>query len=194
MAEQIKDGTGTGYLTKVDEKNRIFTRTISSSLILEAANEGDAIFLASGGKILTSANASALFYYQNDEAFDVVVARINLVAGESTDGTNDYATFAAKVNPTGMTSGSGSAITQINNNFGSAKTFSATSESGQEGASLDGGTSGPTWLVETGRLLFFDTFVIIPQGKSVGIQVTPPPSNTSMLAAVSLNVIKKTEI
>lgn len=44
MGFQIQDGTGRGYVTGVDSKNRLLTSTINETTFQHAAEQGDAFF------------------------------------------------------------------------------------------------------------------------------------------------------
>jgi len=117
---------------------------------------------------------------------------MTIILSASTGGTQDYAAIGSTIGgPTGLSGGASVALPLINSNFGSSKSLTMTSsEIGGEGATVTGGTAGPTWYFPTGRTSFLDLFVILPPGASVALKVTPPPSNTSMIASLALNAYK----
>jgi hypothetical protein len=186
-------GGGASAKAKVDSlTNRLWTRAISEPEAVEAAIEGDQFIITSGAVTLTSASASAVFYYQNDESVNLIMSRIVFSAGVSTSGTTNVCNVAAKINPTGLGSGSGSDLSIINSNFGSSKTLTATnSEIGAEAATVTGGSAGPSFFFPDKLTSTFDTFVILEPGSSIAFTVTPPASNSSLLVSVAINAHKQ---
>ena len=194
MAEQIIDGTGTGKRAKIDSTNHLATRSITEKESLESAVNGNQYLVTSGGMALTSAAASAVLYFKNAEDFPLVLNRIIFGAAVSTNGTTNVCAVAVTVNPTGLGSGSGNPAVGVNSNFGSSNTLTLTSsEIGQQGATVTGGTAGPTLFFPDKLTSTFDTDIVLPKGSSIAIAVTPPASNTSLVVAASINVHKLIE-
>ena len=188
MSEQIKDGTGTGYLAKVDNTNRLRGRNVSENFLTEAVRDAEGFAITPGLLTLTSANQSAILYFKNNEQNDFVLTRAICTPFRTTGGTEDFVTFQCRYGATGMSSGSGTDASFINLKFGDSNTVTFDSEVGQEGASLSGSTSvGFTFAVPFGQTFFADVFIRIPPGQSFAILITPPPSNTSCVVVGAVN-------
>ena len=191
MAEQIIDGTGTGKRTKVDSTNHLAVRSITEAESLEGAIDGNQYIVTSGGMALTSATASAVLYFENNEEFPLILNRIIFGAAVSTGGTTNVCAVSVTVNPTGLGSGSGNPAVGINSNFGSSNTLTLTSsEIGQEAATVTGGSAGPTFFFPDKLTSTFPSEIVLPKGSSIAISVTPPASNSSLVVAASINVHK----
>ena len=180
----IKDGTGSGDTAKVDTTNRLNTRTVVSCTIHEAAEAGDAVFVSSGAITLTSANQSAILWYQNDECRDVLVTEVFFSVGSSTGGTGSVS-FAFRKNATGLSSCVGDALF-TNPNFGSSTEVAATSERGAEAATVTGGCATAAFFIALDGTTTLPATLVIPKGKSISVQVTPPAGNSSVVVAVAL--------
>ena len=195
MGRTIKDGTGSGYEAAVDKTNRLKSRSISEDAWVEAVQNGDHFAVTSGQVTLTTADESAMFYLKNDDSSDIVVDRVILNTQDSTGGTLDKFNLKINFGPSGMTSGSGNDLTQVNTNLGSSKTLTLTSEKGLEGASLDNGSVAGNWEIENPT--YFRAISVrwyLPKGSSIGLSIVPPTGNTSMVATVALNVHRVSEI
>jgi len=187
MAEIIKDGSGTGILAKVDSTNKLAVRGVVGSENLESIENGDLHFLSTGLVTLTSVNASAIFFMKNDEINDLQITQISIGAGQSSNATTDFLIVSSLRNATGL-SGSNPELTQINPNFGSAKILSITSEIGGEGTTSSGGTTGPSFFVQSQRTTQFNALLRIPKGQAFSISLTPPAGNTSISVAIAINL------
>ena len=111
--------------------------------------------------------------------------------GPSTGGTNTAVLTASTTGGTGLVGGTSVPLISINANFGSAKIIDTSlSEIGAEGATVTGGTPGPTLFYPTGTTSEFLSSIIMTKGTTLALSITPPPSNTSMLVLVSINVHK----
>ena len=92
-----------------------------------------------------------------------------------------------------MSSGSGNDLTINNINFGSSNTINADSEIGQEAATLNGGSTYLATVAPVEQLTSEEAATIIPKGSSIGVNIIPPTSNTSLQVSVGLNLHKLTE-
>ena len=187
----IEDGSGSGFSAQVDSTNKLEVRSTTQAANVEASINGDGYFVTSGAINLTSASASAMLWFQNADEFDYLIDRLIFGAGVSTGGTTNMCVVAAKINATGIGSGSGNPLTAINTNFGSKNQPTLTSsEIGAEAATITGGTPGPTFFFPDKITSTIDTRIILPKGTALAFTVTPPASNSGMLAAVTLNISK----
>jgi hypothetical protein len=76
----------------------------------------------------------------------------------------------------------------INRNFGSSKTLNATMYKGAEANTFTDGTKIVESIINTPkREALFIGDIVIPKGSSIGFNITPPASNTSMDIEVALS-------
>lgn len=184
---QIKDGAGTGYLARVDDTNRLFTRAVAESPAHEAVLSGDHYLFSSGVVNLTSTSKSSVIYFQNNETQDLFIDRIILTSDHSVDGVHDHCIFSGTKNPTGMTGGIGSEVVLVNANFGTTNLLSNTSERGQEAATTDGGSPIFSAYFPNGDTTFIEQRLLLQTGNSIAFEITPPIGNTSFDVAVGVN-------
>jgi hypothetical protein len=187
MAESIKDGGGTGVLAIVDDTQRLFTRAVSETPAHEAVVTEDHYIVSSGPVVLTTSNLSSVFYFKNDEDQDLFIDRLLVTSKDSTDGTEDYFFFSGTRNPTGMGSGSGTSLVQVNSNFGSTNLLDSTSEIGQEAATTTGGDTIYGANLKDARLHLIETRLLLQTGNSVAFEITPPAGNSSFTVTIAMN-------
>ena len=76
MGFQIQDGTGKGYVSGVDARNRLLTSTINETTFQHAAEKGDAYFLGTPQITLTNNASSAIFFIENNDLpFDSLIRK-----------------------------------------------------------------------------------------------------------------------
>lgn len=182
MGEQIKDGTGLGYLVKVDGDNRIHTDAVSHSVLADAVDRGRAWNLGTGVINLTgNATASALLYIKNTGTDIIQLDLYVIITGASTGGSGNMKVEILR-NPTGGTlisSPSGS-ITATNMNFGSSNSPSATLSYGAEAKTLSGEDSILRSQTSASGRLLLGIITDLPGGASVGLRVTTPSGNSGI--------------
>lgn len=196
MAEEIKDGTGTGHRAKVDASNRLHVQSVTETINESASENGRAYNINTGTLSLTSANESAVLYFKNTGDNDIHVASIGYLLGNSTGGSGDLNLKVVK-NPTAGTVVSDASAVAINENknAGSSKSLSVLAYKGGEGKTLTDGTdfylslqsgAARSYVINTGTL-------VMPKGSSIGVKITPQASNTAMNVQVFLSVIEYLE-
>ncbi len=193
MAEIIVDGTGDGFKQKVDKNNRAHVFSVSATIAEVAARRGDSYNINTGNINLTSSSKSCVLYLKNNGDIDVSILTIGYLLGNSTGGSGDLTLDVTK-NPSAGTIISTALAVDINENknAGSSKTLDIDVFKGAEAAAV---TNGDQWyyttlagaarpyLIATGSL-------VIPNGSSVSISITPQSGNTSMDCSIFLSVIK----
>lgn len=184
---QLEDGSGKGYLARVDETNRVRTRTVSESEQNEQASLGLAYSIPSGFITLTNTAESAIFWLRNDESQDLLITRFLASVRKSTGATENHARVLIYYNPTGMTSGTSTSLTPVNLNFGSSNTLSNTSEIGQQGAALTGATLFGGFVIPTESLTSESSSIVLPKGAAIGVTCVPPAGNTSLQVGVGIS-------
>jgi hypothetical protein len=182
MATTIQDGTGKGFQVEVDETNRLYTRTISESVQLEAAGIGENFFIGSPFLTQTAATENGLLYINPDEDFPLFATTFSSQARYSTGGTFDnyliqlYTGISAS-----SLGGTWVDFTPLNLNFGSSKTLSGTFKYGSPtGATGFSGTPKIQLGFPINIYNQIGTNLILQKGQGVLLTVTPPTSNTAM--------------
>lgn len=178
MGFQIEDGTGKGRKAGVDTTNKLLARATIESIFDEAAEEGLANFIGTPLITLTNAAESAIFYIKNNEDVDIIFENFYFVAEATTGGAPDMFRVSFYKNPTSISSGT--AVTPLNQNFGSSRILDATVEYGAQGSAVTGGTNAALLSFPIGVFNDTNAKLILPKGTSLAITVTPPTGNTSM--------------
>ena len=165
----------------VDSTNRLLTRTVSRTDGIDAGVRGDAFFLLTPPIVLTTANESACWVFQNDEDRDLIITKTIVSASESVGATSQvFQNRRAGGVGLSLTGGAGIAMPVQNKIFGSNQSLDSTSEIGDEGATLTTPQSTSPQFITTGQIAENDTFLILPKGVGFATLVTPPAGNTSM--------------
>lgn len=189
MSEQIKDGTGSGYLARVDSDQRLHTDSVIDTQEFAANKKGNAYNINTGVVNLTDANETSMIYFNNgeDEDFVIVAVVVGVWGSANGDGLDMIATF--KRNPT-----TGDIITNTNDvainsnrNYGSSNTLS--SSLAYVGASGETATNGDSHILvritEESRS-FISINERLPKGTSFGVNITPPTGNDGMNCYVAI--------
>lgn len=179
---RIQDGKGKGYEAKVDNYNKLHTRSVTVSSELVGALLYNQFGINTTAITLTSANESALLYaYWADPAEHMILSRQVMSFGPSTGGSGQVRIRIIR-NPTGGTLiSAGTAITPVNNNFASSLTANGTWKKGAEGSTVTGGLDMVDVGTNSGSILVVsDIDWVVPNGSSYVIAITPPTGNTSM--------------
>ena len=190
MGFNIEDGTGKGYIAKVDANNRVHVDAISNDNYAAASTLGDAYTINSGYITLTgSSTTNALLFVENNGDNDLGLVRFNLNNKASAGTSETHGRFIFYRNPGAMTGGTGATITPRNLNFGSSNTLTLSTERGQNVASFTNTSEAfGSPVVPLQTITFIDSVAVIPKGTSLGVSYVTPDSNTSIQVAVGLNV------
>lgn len=168
---KIEDGTGTGNIAKVGSDNRVYTYSKGITEYSQSSSDGLA-FNANTGEIALTTTDSAVFYLKNNEDKDLHIEGFFVGIGAVSGTISDPVLIRAWVNPTGGTIVSGaSAITVVNRNFGSSRTFDFDCYKGADGNTLTGYDAEPILLqYQNANSRTFGTVnLVIPRGGSFGV-------------------------
>ncbi len=182
MPEMIKDGTGTGNLAKVDANNRLHVQSVVVGDASEANLQGDAYNINTGEITLTDANETPVLYLKNNETKDLIVSAIAIGLGPSTGGSGGIPKISVERNPTAGTIVDNASAVSINSNrnYGSSKTLTSDAYKGATGNTMTNGTDHLLFYQSAGGRLYATIDEVLPNGKSIGITITPQSGNTSM--------------
>lgn len=193
----IKDGEGSGVYAGVTNGNRIKVVSISVPVDDAANRQGEAFHLNTGLITLTNDLETTVFYLRNNETVDLVLDSALFCLGGSTNGSGDGRVIVV-YNPTaGDIITNANAGFQSNSNVGATRILLADLYIGASGETKVTGSQGPSVLVPTGtgNLPVSGPTTIIPQGRSIAINIIPPAGNTSQKIQVLFDVHKEfTEI
>jgi len=186
----IKNGDG-GDIAKVDVNKRLHTAGVNEELRDHACDSSIAqkYNINTGDMTLTDANKTSVLYIKNTGDSDLVITALIYNLGATTSGTGD-ALIEVLRNPTAgdiVSNTNDCAVgpgVSANQNFGSTNTMSGNFYKGatSEGVFSDGAVSVSTRsAANTGRIVISLGAVILPKGASLGVDYTPPASNSSQI-------------
>ena len=185
MPEMLRDGTGKGYLARINDDNQMVTRSIAVEQRLKSTVDGNYFECTTGQQTLTNATETSVMYLRNDDTAGrfMIVDRLFLDTWTSSNGSGNDGTLRYYKNAavTG-----GTALTPVNTNYTSAASAPSVSSSAATGAftTAHASMSGTVWWVEriTDKLSlnWSEGAFCLPPGASHGITIAAPTSNTSM--------------
>jgi len=179
----LVDGNGRGYSAQVTAQNKLAVDAVSTRAEEAAIREGEGWQIASGLVAFTGDASSAVLWFKNTGAADIVLDRAVLVLSSS-DGTGDWR-FQTLRNPTvGTIVSSALAAGISNSNHGSAKLPDASVYRGVEGDTLTDGSGVPLPIQQSQNRVVFPLGRRLTTNTSIGFVVTPPPGNTAASAVV----------
>jgi len=177
---------------KVAEDGRLQVSAIERSINDQKALEQNGFGIFTGEITFTDAAEKSVLYIQNLENTEIFVTGITIGTSESTGGADNtvFVRSVGNVLPSDPILGAADGVA-VNDYVGSPVTFNGVIK-------VSDGTTGPAVNGITGtgiRGSFvqpkeFDLGTVIPQGQALSLQVTPPASNTSMVATFSLGLYK----
>lgn len=180
----ILDGKGKGFQAQVTANNRLGVDAVTLSSEEAAIREGEGWQITSGLLTLTGSGESAILFIKNTSELDLILDRVVLVLGSSTDGDGDWE-FKTLRNPT-----AGSIITNelqagiSNSNHGSGKLPSTEAFRGVENDTLTDGTGVALPVQQTENRSTLPLGRRLTTNSSIGFVLTAPPGNTSAKAVV----------
>ena len=182
MPDTIRDGSGKGYLAKVDENLRLFTNSVTEPQSDEANEDGDAYNLNTGKITLTDAVDTPVMYFKNNEDRDYIIESIAIGLGPTTGGSGGIPEVTFIRNPTTGTIIDNTTNVDINSNrnYGSNKTLTADVYKGATGNTMTDGVDHIFVYAKADARSFITIGEVLPKGTSFGIKIKPQASNTSM--------------
>lgn len=185
MAEGIilKDGSGEGNKAAVDKSNRLKTVGEVATLQEQASIDGRGYNINTGIMTLTSASKSAVLYFKNTGACNMVVSGLFYLVGNSTSGSGDTLVTVIR-NPTAGTIVSNSTTVEMsgNRNFGSSRTIAADAFKGGEAVTMTGGEKIIESIINQSPARVFINVgaITLTPATSIGIDYTPAAANSNL--------------
>jgi hypothetical protein len=181
---------------KVSKNQRLETESVTLVEKDRAAISGWKFNINTGDITLTNATKTSVLYVKNTDEYDLSVDSLIYNLGNTTSGSGDVKVEVIR-NPT-----AGDIITNANNvetgagveankNFASTNTLTglfykgATGETALSGG--DGATISTRSASNTGRIVISLGNLILPKGTAIGIDYTPPTSNTSQTVQFAIS-------
>lgn len=182
----IEDGHGKGYKAQVDSELRLRVFATTRSAAENATFDGDSYNLNTGIVTLTNTADTPVMYLKNNEDRNLHIQTIVVILGASASGTGESKITVISNPTTGTTISNANDIDiNANRNFGSSNELAALAYKGAIGETITDGTNYIQSLISAGSRVAFNIDTIIPKGKSIGIKIQPPASNTSMATEVA---------
>lgn len=180
MGFEIKDGTGTGNLARVDKENKLAVRAVQETEFEKAVLGGRAFNVNTELLTITSDTEHALLYLQNNEDLPLIVSAWFIGTDAGTNGAN-LGLVRTYYNPTGGTIISGGTdIEAVNRNAGNSRVLNATIKSGGQGFTFTGQDT-PAVLYQTQTVssrVFGNVFLVLPKGSSLVATYDPNGAET----------------
>lgn len=148
MSNFIQDGTGKGYLVKVDSENRIIARSVVQSEFDNSTSTSNAFNINTEFLTITNATETPILYIKNNEDHDLIVEAWFIGTDVSVGSATRQSIMRVHPNPTGGTIiSSGSNLSAINRSIGSSEELNAIIKLGGDAFTLT--TSGSPVLYQT---------------------------------------------
>jgi hypothetical protein len=180
MGFEIKDGTGTGNVARVDSENKLAVRAVQETEFEKAVLGGRAFNINTEFLTITTDTEHALLYLKNNEDRPLIVAAWFIGTDAGTNGAN-LGLVRTYYNPTGGTIISGGTdLTPVNRNAGNSRTLVADVKAGGQGFTFTGQDT-PAVLYQTQTVssrVFGNVFLILPKGSSLVATYDPNGAET----------------
>jgi hypothetical protein len=180
MGFEIKDGTGTGNVARVDSENKLAVRAVQETEFEKAVLGGRAFNINTEFLTITTDTEHALLYLKNNEDRPLIVAAWFIGTDAGTNGAN-LGLVRTYYNPTGGTIISGGTdLTPVNRNAGNSRTLVADVKAGGQGFTFTGQDT-PAVLYQTQTVssrVFGNVFLVLPKGSSLVATYDPNGAET----------------
>ena len=189
MSEQIKDGSGAGFLAKVDGDLRLHTDSVIDTQEFAANGKGNAYNINTGVVSLTSADETSMIYFNNgeDKDFVIVAVVIGIWGSANGDGLDMLATFIRNPTTGDIITNTNDVAINSNRNYGSSNTLSnSVAYVGATGETKTNGDDHILVRVTEESRSFIAINERLPKGTSFGVNITPPTSNDGMNCYVAI--------
>ncbi len=127
-------------------------------------------------------------YIKNNEGEQLILGEFFLIAEATTGGSPDMFRVNWYKNPTSISSGT--ALSPLNQNFGSSEQLNTDIEYGAEGSTVTGGSLAATLSFPIGGFNSINANLILEKGSSLVISIDPPAGNSSMPVQFGTRSIK----
>lgn len=148
MSNYIQDGTGRGFLARVDNENRLLTRASVQSEFDKSTSLGSAFNINTEFITITNATETPLLYIKNEDDFDLIVEAWFVGTDVAIGTATRQSIMRVHANPTGGTIiSAGADLDVVNRSIGSSDELNAVVKSGGDAFTLT--TLGTPVLYQT---------------------------------------------
>lgn len=178
----IQDGTGRGYLARVDDTNRLAVRGVVETTYDNLGKTGAAFNVNTQlvPFVSTGTTEVPLLYLRNLEPSDIELVNFFISVGLSAGVFTENPLFRAYANPVGVAGGV--AVTPTNRLIGDPRTFALTVQRQDAGVPL-------TWT-PAGTPILYQT--LTQSNRSVGAVNLHLPSSASVIITLTTNLAAST--
>ena len=170
----------------VTAEGRLLAEAVTSNQAEQKSIEEKGYAFNTNGISLTTDTESGIFYFKNDEPWDVVLDLIKVYLGVS-NATGDTKVRIYRNPDDGTLISAGTALTAINRNFGSSRPIVGTSLFGGEGSTILPAASLAATILQQDKTAFVSGIpAVLKRGSSIAVSVTPPTGNTGMEVAFTI--------
>lgn len=175
----LVDGTGKGYEAKVDQSNRLWTKSISITEQGQYSLDGYGYNLNTGEISITADTESALAYLKYNGATKIHVDALAVGVGKAASSTDSVKITMIR-NPTGGTIVDNAVVgdQNQNRNFGSTRVLLANWYKGVLGDTLTGGAEIATFYQGHGGRLYAGIDFILESSNTLGLKIQPNSTAT----------------
>lgn len=186
MSEQFKDGTGKGYLAKVNDENQLSVSSVITTGLGHASLEhGNAFSVGTPVLAVTATGGPVLWFKHESPAHDFVIHRI-LMGWNGGDTNHDRVIAGSVYYGADEPSANHTPFEASNLNKGSQNSISSSAyfwDGVGDGMTIaDLGTLGGSLLIGQGMsVLDMESSIIIPPNLSFAISVDPEEAGNAVL-------------
>lgn len=192
MSNFIQDGTGKGYLAKIDMTNRLETRSVVEDSTLEGVIDGNSYVIGTPFLTQISGTENGLLYFKFNEDVSLFAKTFSTQARYTTGGAfNNYLINVYKDVDESSLTGTWSNISPLNVNFGSSNQLASVVKYGSP-AGAAGFSGAPAFQLGFPINIYnqIQSNLVFPKGVGILLSVVPPTSNTAMPVNFSVTVTK----
>lgn len=168
----IQDGSGTGYLAKVSDEQRLQTDAVTESSLQHAGLSAESFNVNTNFVSITVGTETPLFYFKNEEPVDVVLSAWFIGIGIAGGTPTENILMRVYPNPTSVSGGV--AVTVQNRQVGAGRSFTFTARKQDAGTPLTATLPATPLLFQTQTpqsRVFGEVDLILPRNQSVIVTV-----------------------
>ena len=173
MATTIEDGSGRGFSAKVDDENRLYTRSITESEFDYGTRKGRAYNINTLFYPITGSTEVPIIYFKNNEEKTITLAAWFIGTSCATSANGILKMYT---NPSsGTIISGGEDIAAVNRLIGSSNTLDADIKKGGDGFTVAGYSSEPVLYQPQGATsrTFGNIQIAVEKGGSVVVNYDP---------------------
>lgn len=170
MTTIITDGTGKGFLAKVDDQNRLLTRSTADTRYDEASVSGESFNLNTEFVSITVGTETPLLYFKNNEPNDVIVVGWFIGIGIAGGTPTEHALM--RVYGGANTVSGGVDIPVTNRRIGSGRAFDFTAKRQDSGTPLSVTLPSTPVLYQTqtaASRVFGTVYLTVPRSQTLTV-------------------------